>query len=115
MYHFRDWKLFGLQNVWFHNLGKVSPVHESVEKLHNIVELLPAMHCLSGCDTTSKMGTKYRAFQIVSKPEYSCLKEFGHNNLDDLMYKTAEHYLIECISRTENRREDSFDDLIKVF
>ena len=27
IYHFRDWKLFGLEKIWFHSLGQVSPVH----------------------------------------------------------------------------------------
>ena len=48
---------------------------------------------------------------MIYKPEYSVLKDFGHRDLDEEMYKTAEHFLIECISRKENRCEDSFDNL----
>ena len=33
MYHLRDWKTHGLDKVWFHSFGNVTPIHEAVEKV----------------------------------------------------------------------------------
>ena len=56
MYHFRDWRANGLSGIWFHHLGNITPVHQAVDNLPDtVVEILPAIHALSGCDTTSKI------------------------------------------------------------
>ena len=52
---------------------------------------------LSGCDVTSRIGTKKAALQahIVK------LKDFGKSpTLNDKMAKEAEHYLIGCLKKT---------------
>ena len=90
----------------------MSPVHDSVKDLpNNIVKLLPAVHTLSGCDTTSKVGTKLQAFKAAHKPEYELLNLFGISALDTQMYETAEHFLLECITRAETRAVDTFDEM----
>ena len=74
------------------------PVNDSVKDLpNNIVKLLPAVHTLSGCDT-SKVETKLQAFKAAHKPEYELLNLFGISALDTQMYETAEHFLLECIT-----------------
>ena len=61
----------------------MSPIHASVQDLSNsVVKLLPAVHTLSGCDTTSKVGTKLQAFKAAHKPEYELLNMFGISELN---------------------------------
>lgn len=58
--------LYHLQKTWTLDelylklgRGKTVPLHMLVQKLeHDIVANLPAIHALSGCDTTSKVGSK---------------------------------------------------------
>ena len=58
MYYHLNWRKFSLQELWMHHNGLASPIHESVASLpEEVVNVLPAIHALSGCDTTSKIGT----------------------------------------------------------
>ena len=90
----------------------MSPIHDAVHNLPDyVVQILPAIHALSGCDTTSKVGTKQQAYKAALKPEYAGLNLFGIAPLDKKMYELAEHFLLECVTRSENRKEDTFDEL----
>ena len=112
MYHLRDWKTHGLDKVWFHSFGNVTPLHEAGENLpSNVVYILPTVHALSDCDTTSKIGTKMQAFKAAFKSEYSASKDFGISPLENDTYIIAEHFLLECISRVVSRSEETFNDL----
>ena len=50
----------GLVEIWVGNIRKYTPIHKTVEKLPSVelVETLPGIHALTGCDTASKVGTK---------------------------------------------------------
>ena len=112
MYHFRDWSDYGLLEIWCHHLNKMSPVHEAVYNLpDDVVRILPAIHALRGCDTTSKVGTKLQAFKAAHKPEYAALNRFGVDPLNEEMFELAEHFLLECATRVKNRKEETFDEL----
>ena len=112
MYDFRDWRANGLSEIWFHHLGNITPVHPAVDNLPDtVVEILPAIHALSGCDTTSKIGTKLQAFKAANKPEYVDLNHFGVAQLDDDVYVIAEHFLLNCKTRAETRSDAMFDDM----
>ena len=102
--------------VWIirdmHNSGNVSALHESLESIPDeLIRVLPAIHALSGCNTTSKVGTKLQAYRAVQKDEYRALEKFGVIELDDEMNRVAEHFLLDCMSRTAQRSVDTFDDL----
>ena len=56
---------------------------------------------ISGCDTTSKIGTKLQAFRAAIKQEYTVLKDFGITPLDENMYVFVEYFLLECMSRAD--------------
>ena len=74
MYHFKMWRKHGVNEIWAIHNDQISPIHEAVDNLDpNIVNILLAIHALSGCDTTrseqkihalsgcdttSKVGTK---------------------------------------------------------
>ena len=112
MYNFSEWSEYGLNEIWFHHLNRMSPIHDSVQNLpSNVVQLLPTIHALTGCDTTSKVGTKLQAYKAAHKPEYASLNKFGISELDECMYETAEHFLLECVTRQENRNVNTFDEM----
>ena len=61
--HFSRWIHFGMQELWVlkgqgTSKGPV-PVHDLLDKMDSsVIDILPAVHALSGCDTTSKVDTK---------------------------------------------------------
>ena len=78
MYHYLTWSSYGLQEIWMHHGGSVTPLHESVSNLsEEVTRILPAIHALSGCDPTCKIGTKLQAFKAAKKTEHHSLKDFG--------------------------------------
>ena len=114
MYNFGEWSEHGLEEIWTHHLNKLSSIHESVKNLPGyVVELLPTIHALSGCDTTSKVGTnvKLDERQAAHKAVYTSMNDFGIKELDENMYIMAERFLLECVTREENRSVDTFDEL----
>ena len=101
-YHFV--KYFGLEKLWF-IMGKSSkriilPIHEAADVLKSdVVYILPAVHALTRCDTTSKIGNKCAALQAAEKYGYDLLHLFGIAELDDVMIQNAEKFLLRCISQ----------------
>ena len=84
MYHHLNWQKTSLQELWMHNNGVATPLRESVVSLpEEVVRALPAIHALSGCDTTSKVGFKLQAFNAAYKAEHPVLVDFGVKTLDD--------------------------------
>ena len=82
LYHFNCWMYSGLDELLIIS-GKcdsinVTPVHTIVNNMDNsIVDILPAVHALTGCDTTSKVSTKFAAFQATMKYGYEFLYSLG--------------------------------------
>ena len=86
-------------------------VHAIVKSIpQELQDVLPAVHSLTGCDTTSKISTKYNAIKTVTKDYYHLLSEFGKSGMDDRLNKNAEEYLVQCLSKSANNNE-SFNDL----
>ena len=112
MYHHLSWRTYGLREIWMHHTGNATPLHESTTNLPDeVVRVLPAIHALTGCDTTSKVGTKRQAFNAAHKSEHFHLEDFGIKPLDDEMFLSAEKFLLDNMSRNANRAADSFDQL----
>ena len=85
------------------------PSHDLVEKMSaDIIEILPAVHALTGCDTTSKIGTKAAALKTVNSCGYEHLCFLGKHELTNEIIYNAEQFFLRCIS---NEKLDSFDDL----
>ena len=103
-YHFEQLKYFGLEKLWF-IMGKSSnriilPIREAADVLKSdVVDILPAVHALTGCDTTSKVGSKCAAVQAAETYGYDLLHLFGKSELDDVMIQNAEKFLLRCISQ----------------
>ena len=110
MYHYLTWKKSGLQQIWVHHIGNVSSVRKAVENISDdVVCILPAVHALSGCDTSSKVGMKVQACKAVQKSEHRSLITFGIAPLDEDMFPAAERFLLDCMSRTATHSVDWFD------
>ena len=83
LYHSIGWMKKGLNQVWNvqgpKSNRKFYPLHTLVSVLgEEIVLQLPAAHSLTGCDTVSKVGTKYAA--LKSLPSIY-LKTFYHRTI----------------------------------
>jgi hypothetical protein len=70
------------------------PLHTLASSIGAVLcKVLPAVHLLSGSDSTSKFGTK--AASLKAKPELY-LSEFGKDP-DDINLEKAEEYLVQVI------------------
>ena len=55
-----------LPQVWIEEMGVFVELHVIFYELgEDLVEMLPAVHSLTGCDTTSKIGTKSKARAVM--------------------------------------------------
>ena len=115
LYHFSRWIYSGLNELWIIS-GKsgsinFTPVHKIVNVMDsNVIDVLPAVPALTGCDTTSKVRTKYFAFQAAMKCGYDLLYSFGKSEISDQMIFSAEKFLVDSISKNSN--SDNFDDFV---
>ena len=75
----------------------------------DVVDVLPAVHALSGCDTTSKVGTKKSALQAAEETGHEQLHSFRKLPLSDDMVIAAEKFLVDCVSTSD--KVDTFDEL----
>ena len=71
----------------------------------NIIETLPAIHSLSGCDTTSKVGMKHAALARAKDFAY-LIKDFGRVELSDSMIENAEEYLTRVLAKEFKKMDD---------
>ena len=56
---------------------------------NKVVDVLPAVHALTGYDKASKTGTKFTAFEAVMKCDYKLLYSFGKSKISDQMILSA--------------------------
>ena len=74
LYHFVvTWKHLGLEELWFiRNSGlkrSIFPLTKICLTLEeDLIKCLPALHALTGCDTTSKIATKLAALNAIRIP-----------------------------------------------
>ena len=88
--------------------GQTVPLHDLLLVLNpDAVSILPAALALTGCDTTSKVGTTKKVLHAVESC-YGHLQTFGKIVLSDHMICQAEEFLLECVS---NDKAESFNNL----
>ena len=114
MHHFSNWTDYDIKELWMlSGQGRSSraiPLHQLVNTMDStVIEVLPAVHALSGCDTTSKIGTKKSAFQTAEKSGEEYLKSFGKSVLTEEMVCSAEKFLADCLSN--DKKLQTFDEL----
>jgi len=76
---------------------KYIPVHTIVEQLHfgeNVLEILPAFHALTGCDTTSYIGghSKKSCWKVFLE-NHNLLKDLGNGEFTNEVKKNAEKFI----------------------
>ena len=85
-------------------------MHETTDVIEpDVFEILPTAHALTGCDSTSKAGSKGAALQMAKECGLELLSSFGRRELTIQMIGDAEKFLVRCIS--PKHTTDSFDDL----
>ncbi|KAG1658774.1 Protein SMG9 [Nymphon striatum] len=78
---------------------KTVPVHLLVDQLDNgLVSCLPAIHALSGCDSTSKVGPKLSG--LKASIDLSLLEGFGVKELSPQITSNAEKFLVSGLKKT---------------
>ena len=110
-----NWRDHGLQELWLiHN----SEVKKSILPLHDIcialgdelTRCLPALHALTGCDTTCKVSTKLAALKALRKPgSSSFILNFDSPQLIEIAVLMAEMFLVKCLKPSMDL--ETFDDL----
>ena len=87
-------------------------VHDIVMSIpQELSDVLPAVHSLTGCNTTSKISSKNNAIKTVTKDYYHPLTEFGKSDMDDRLNNNTEEYLVHCFSKCASN-DESFNDVI---
>ena len=84
------------------------PIHILADKLrdHLSSSIILKTHVFTGCDVTSKIGTKSSAMKI--NPE-RFFQAFGVGEPSDIAFKSAERYLVNVIQPSSNCM--TFDEL----
>ena len=74
------------------------------------MQCLPALHALTGCDTTSKIGTKLAALNTIRKPgNRSMILNFNSPQLTEGLIEMAETFLVKCLKPSTDL--ETFDDM----
>ena len=105
---------FDLKELWMlSGQGRSSraiSLHQLVNTMDfNVVDVLPAVHALSGCDTTSKIGTKKSAFQTAEKSGEEYRKSIAKSPVTDDVISSAEKFLVDCLSN--DKKVQTFDEV----
>jgi len=104
MHYWSQLKISGLQELWIKtgvgDSTRFIPIHTLASTIGtDVCRVLPAVHCLTGCDYTSKIGTKNAAME--AKPcQY--LTDFGFiQNCPNVesQISSAEEYLVQVLER----------------
>lgn len=112
LYHIPLFKDHNLEELWVRagvgDTTRFVPLHTLHQLLGpGLCAVLPALHSLTGCDITSKVGTKKAA--LKAEPE-KLLGHFGDSTaLSQATLKNAEHYLVKVLRRASDAK--NFSDL----
>ena len=116
LYHFvTNWKNLGLDELWLiRNSGlkrSILPLRKICLTLgEELIKCLPALHALTGCDTTSKIATKFAALNAIRIPKnLPLLDNFNSPQLTDNAIQLAETFLVKCLK--PSTQFETFDEL----
>ena len=109
IFHFN--KTWQLQKLYMKHgnrkTKKPVPVHLLVDQLDKgLVSCLPAIHALSGCDNTSKVGPKVSG--LTASMDLSLLDGFGIEELSPQMTSNAENILVSGLKKTDCSTFDEY-------
>ena len=112
LYHMPVFLQHNLKELWVRagvgDTTRYVPLHTLFDRLgSNFCAVLPAIHSLTGCDITSKVGTKKAA--LKAEP-VEFLKHFGKSpTLSPPIIRKAESYLVKVLKATSDAK--NFSDL----
>ena len=103
-----------LQELWMicgkGETTRAVSLHAVATKIEaTLIDVLPALHALTGCDTTSKICSKTAALKIADTDIIENLVTFGKTDINVDMFITAEKFLVKCIDSKAN--SENFDEL----
>ena len=112
LHHSCKVKYFDLDDLWFVSGREYFRTFFPIYDLANdsdldLVDVLPAIHALTGCDKASKVGAKNRAARKGADC-YHLLYAFGMDVLSNEMIADAAKFLLKCITEHD---VDTFDEL----
>ena len=111
LYHLINWEKMGLKQLWV-NKGTsfkriVYPLHTLLDAVgRDIVKHLPAIHALSGADTTSKICSKQKILNVQHLYN-SLLTGFGTSQLTEEMLLSVEALLVHSMHKYHTASDDS--------
>lgn len=95
LFYLNEFKTNNLEGLWVKaevgDTTRFISIHILAKKMgYGLCRVLPAIHTLTGCDYTSKIGTKHSALMV--DPEMH-LMDFGmiRSNLETVFHKAEEH------------------------
>ena len=102
LYYWDELHSHGLDELWVKaGVGESTrflPLHILVPRMgQELCRVLPAVHTLTGCDYTNKVGTKHAT--LPANPDHY-LQDFGHKTIDiDGIIALAEEYLTQVLKK----------------
>ena len=91
-----------LPQVWIEEMGVFDELHVIFYELgEDLVEMLPAVHSQTGCDTTSKIGTKSKALAVMKK----CMqlkRLTTRYNLNERCIHAGEQFLLKWLPKSSD-------------
>ena len=95
MCHYKQLIYFGLKEFWIvsgqSKARTVVQIHMLVDSMNDdVIGILPAVHVLTGSDTSSKIGTKVKALKAAETHGNELLCFFGKSELTENMIDDAE-------------------------
>ena len=88
----------GLRQLWVKaGIGDTThhiPIHTLAVKIGNdVCKILPAVHTLTGCDYTSKFGTKHAAMKATPLQYLKDFSRDSHHSAIEQVFEKSEEYL----------------------
>ena len=117
LYHMPVFLQHDLAELWVRagvgDTTRYVPIHTLFQRLGSrLCAVLPALHSLTGCDITSRVGTKKAALKAEAE---KFLKHFGTSSaLSPAQIRKAEHYLVKVLNKASDATNFS-DHRVEVF
>ena len=114
IHHFHAWQLLGLKELLMVCGSGTSKctinIHSLIDALPtHLPGILPAVHALTGCDSTSKIATKLTALKTACGEKGNLLKQFLSEPFSEFSINNAEVFLVTWLKAKST--EINFDEL----
>ena len=85
-----------MDGLWTRSYETICCFHDIVKSIpQELSDVIPAVHSLISCDTTSKISARYSAIKTVTKDYCHLHTKFGKSGMDDRLNNNAEEYLVQ--------------------